>query len=233
MTRSTSFSISLAGHVVCVGLMLLTVRAGKEKPVVVEVGRVRLFSHVVAAPSPAPRQSTPTPPARTRQSKPERQEPKPVLKEEPPKFVWRPRPKVTPKPDEPKFDYTPLDRVEKERIRPVQTNERPSDIVSEGMSAHQASLLDAYIESFIKRNWNRPSQASVGDNPPPVSVAIRVTKEGRITLRGVSRRSGIRELDRSAVQAIERSGRLPRHVLSSISGRHYDVTIVFRITDEV
>ena len=101
------------------------------------------------------------------------------------------------------------------------------------MSAHQASLLDAYIESFIKRNWNRPSQASVGDNPPPVSVAIRVTKEGRITLRGVKCRSGIRELDRSAVEAIERAGRLPRHALSSISGRYYDVTIVFRITDEV
>lgn len=234
MTRSTSFSISAAGHVVCVGLMLLTVKSAKEKPVVVEVGRVSLFSHPVAAPSPAPKRSTPTPPARPRPPKPAPREPKPERSRETPKILTRDRQIVVPNPPEPKFDLPPIDRVEPRPLRPVPTNkDRRSDLANAAMSPNQASLLDAYIASFIKSNWNRPSEASVGDDPPPVSVAIRITKDGRITLRGVTCSSGVPELDRSAVRAIERSGRLPRHLLSYISGRHYDVTIVFRITDTV
>jgi TonB family protein len=147
--------------------------------------------------------------------------------------VNRRREIVVPKPPEPEFEYSPIPRVDKEPLRPIPKNNDPrSEAASGAMSPHQASVLDAYIASFIKSNWNRPSEASVGDDPPPVSVAIRITKDGRITLRKVTCSSGIGELDRSAVRAIERSGRLPRHLLSYISGRHYDVTIVFRITDE-
>ena len=39
--------------------------------------------------------------------------------------------------------------------------------------------------------------------------------------------------DNAAVKAIKDSGRLPRHLLSRLSVKHYDIiTIVFSITDE-
>ena len=72
----------------------------------------------------------------------------------------------------------------------------------------------------------------VGNDPPHVSVAIRIAMDGRITRTQIVRRSGIGSLDDSAVKAIQRSNPLPVGLPRDMGGRHYDVTILFRITDE-
>jgi len=112
-------------------------------------------------------------------------------------------------------------------------------VLSEGNSGYSGGpgggsySYDAVIAGIIKSNWVRPSRAVVGENPPSVSISIRIAGDGTITRRQITHSSGIGLLDASAVKAIDNSNPLPLGLPSYISSRYYDVTIVFQVTDEV
>lgn len=233
MNRSVSFSISLVGHTACVGFLLLTCSPAREKPIIKEECRVTLLSP--ASLSPATRPAETKAPAHTaprrRIETPRPRPPKPTFN---PKIVARKVTRKTPDPpvEYPK-DFTALRKLDKETTasRPiprVANSGRRDGSVSTGSSAS----YDAIIAGYIKSKWIRPSRAVVGDNPRPVSVAIRIAMDGKITQSQVVRRSGIDVLDFSAIQAIKKSNPLPVGLPSYMARRYYDVTIVFCVTDE-
>ncbi len=228
MNRSLSFSISFVAHMTCVGLLFLTSKPGREKPTIMEACRVTLFSAVVSPPSSPrgkPEVVSPAPPV------PRRADPKPT-----PVLVTREVPVPKPRPREDRsYDFRPLAKLEEEALpqHPLTTVREVAGPGSLSVSAEGGSSFDAYIAQIIKSNWIRPSRAVVGENPPSVSVAIRIALDGKITERRITRGSGIGLLDASAVKAIERSNPFPIGLPSYMGRRYYDVTIVFHITDEV
>ncbi|NQT83667.1 TonB family protein [bacterium] len=229
MNRSLSFSISLAAHTACVGFLLLTGKPGRDEPIIVQPCRVTLFAAHAATPSPA--RSAPKVKAPTRRPTPPKVRPEP----EKPVFVTRKSPRrKPPAPVKPSYDFQEITKVEREALpefspRTIRRNPGVSQV---SVPAGVASSFDAQIASFIKSNWVRPSRAVLGEDPPTVSVAIRIAIDGRITRKRITGASGIGLLDASAVKAIERSNPLPIGLPTYMGHRHYDVTIVFRIADE-
>jgi TonB family protein len=154
---------------------------------------------------------------------------------------WNPGAK-TERPD----DITPLKKLEKEPLPQLPDERTGPDttkltVVGEGNSGYSGGpggggggsySYDAVIASVVKSNWVRPSRAVVGENPPSVSISIRIAGDGTITRRQITRSSGIGLLDSSAIRAIENSNPLPLGLPSYIRGRYYDVTIVFQVTDD-
>lgn len=192
--------------------------------------QVTLFAPAGPA-SPAPPSKPVVKPAPPR---PQPQPPKPKPAEKP-VFIERPivRKKTRP-PIEDFSDVREIAKLEQERTPASASRMRQDDVVGRfSPSGGGSSSYDALISGYIKSNWVRPSQAMVGENPPAVSVEIRIALDGRITRREVVKSSGISLLDASAVKAIERSNPLPIGVPSTMGLRYYDVTIVFRITEEV
>lgn len=234
MNRPISFFISLAGHMGCVGLLFLTSKPWKEKPFVMEICRVTLFAPGKPASSSPPG----APPAKSAGERPTVKKAEPAPK---PVFVTRRITRPSPRPREERAeDFKQLAKLEKEALpRPPSKGIREDGDVGKlsvsgdgGSSYGGSSSYDALIGGVVKSNWTRPSRAVVGDNPPCVSVAIRIALDGRITQSQVTKSSGISLLDASAVKAIEKSNPLPLGLPSYIGGRYYDVTIIFQITDE-
>lgn len=244
MNRPVSFVISLIGHVACVGLLLLTAKPASDEPIMMEICRVNLLAPgrpgppgPIGLPASVPPKSTTQPPSvRKAEAAPE---PVIVTRQLP---RWNPRAKTERLPD-----VTPLKKLEKETLSPS-----PDEMSGERTRAARLSVLsggntgysggpgggggsysyDAVIASVVKSNWVRPSRVVVGENPPSVSISIRIAGDGTITRRQIAHSSGIGPLDSSAIKAIENSNPLPLGLPSYIRGRYYDVTIVFEVTDE-
>jgi TonB family protein len=233
MNRSVSFSISFVGHTACVGLLLLTCSPAREKPIAKETCRVTLLAPASLVPPGRPVETrAPTPAAPRKASEtPVRKSPKPTFN---PRIVTRKITRETPAPSvEYSNEFTALRKLDKETTpsRPVShaANSGASDVsISTGSSAS----YDAIIAGYIKSKWVRPSRGVVGDNPGPVSVAVRIAMNGEITRSQVVDSSGIDVLDVSAIQAIQKSNPLPVGLPGYMTRRYYDVTIVFCITDE-
>lgn len=232
MNRPLSFSISLAGHTLCVGLMLMTCKATRESPVLEEPVPVTLLPPARPAPPapPAERNETRTPPKRTK--------PTPVTPPKPtftPKIVTRQVRSSEPiRRVEQTKPPTRLERLEKEATPPP-ARTVPDRQSETGVSVLSGSSLqfDTRVASYIKNNWSRPSRPVVGDSPPAVKVAITIATDGRITRTHVARSSGLSALDASALDAIRKSNPLPMGLPSYMARRSYNVTIEFCITDEV
>lgn len=232
MNRVLSFYISLVGHMACVGFLLLTpARRGKEKPMVVEACRVTLFSPRASAPS-SPRSNSnakAAPRRRAMQKARPKPEPKPVIVTRKREVRQRKSP-----PPERSFDVPQIGKLEKETLRspsPPHPHERVG-IGKLSVPAVGTSSFDAYIAGIIKSNWVRPSRALMGENARSTSVAIRIAMDGKITHKRITRNSGSGVLDASAMMAVERSNPLPIGLPTDMRRRYYDVTIVFRLTDE-
>jgi len=132
------------------------------------------------------------------------------------------------------YDPPEIGKLEKETLRtpPRRTVRERAGVGKLLVPTGGTSSFDAYIAGIIKSNWVRPSRAVVGENPRPVSVAIKIAMDGTITSWRITRGSGNGSLDDSAIKAIERSKRLPIGLPRDMGRRYYDVTIVFRLTDE-
>lgn len=232
MNRPVSFSISLAGHTLCVGLMLLTCKATRESLVIEEPVPVTLLPPTGPAPiaPPTERAETRTPPKETKPAPvtPPKETFKPVfvtktiVKSEPVRKVEQTKPP------------TPLKPLEKEQAPPLArtVRERQSE-TGVSVLAGSSWQYDAVVAGYIKSNWIRPSRAVVGDSPPEVRVAVSIATDGRITHSRVTKSSGVSTLDASALDAIRRSNPLPMGLPSYMARRSYNVTIEFCITDEV
>lgn len=228
-----SFYISLVAHVTCVGLLLLTpARRSKEKPMVVEACRVTLFSPRVSTP-PSPRSNSvakAAPRRRAIKKARPKPEPKPVIVTRKRKV----RQRESPPPPEPSHSLPEIGKLEKETLRspsPPRFHERVG-IGKLSVPPVGTSSFDAYIAGIIKSNWARPSRAVVGENARSTSVAIRIAMDGKITRKGITRNSGSGVLDASAMKAVEKSNPLPIGLPRDMGCRYYDVTIVFRLTEE-
>lgn len=231
MNRSLSFSISFVAHVTCVAFLMFMGKNAEEKPVVLEVCRVSLF---------APGPLSASPPGPSEKGAAERA---PVARARPapkPVFFTTTATRQKPRRQEPPSDFTEIAKLEREMEPPprpargVAATGRLSVSAGGTLSSSTGGSFsyDALIAAVIRNNWVRPSRSVVGDDPPSVSVAIRIAIDGRITQSRVARSSGIALLDASAVKAIERSNPLPIGLPADIASRYYDVTIVFRITEE-
>jgi TonB family protein len=233
MNRVLSFYISFVAHIAGVGLLLLTpARRGKERPVIVEACRVTLFSPRVSTPS-SPRGSSDAKatPRRTAMKKAQpKPDPKPVI-------VTRRR-KVRQReslpPSEPSSNVPEIGKLEKETLRSPSTPRfhEPAGVGKLSVPPVGTSSFDAYIAGVIKSNWVRPSRAVVGESARSTSVAIRIATDGKITRKRITRSSGSGVLDASAMRAVEMSNPLPIGLPRDMGRPYYDVTIVFRLTDE-
>lgn len=232
MNRRVSFSISLAGHTLCVGLMLMTCKATRESPVVEDPVPVTLLPPASPAPPapPAERNETRTPPKQAKPAPvtPPKQTFKPV-------FVERKIPKPEPvQREEWSKPPKPVERLQKEATPSSATSvRRLPQGTGVSVLAGSSWQYDALVASYIKDNWIRPSRAVVGDSPPAVKVAISIATDGRITQSRVTKTSGVSTLDASALDAIRRSNPLPIGLPSYMARRSYNVTIEFCVTDEV
>ena len=208
----------------------MTCKPARESSTMPDLCQVTLFAPAGPA-SPAPPSRPAAKPAPPR---PRPQPPKPKPAEKPVLFDIN---SVRKKPRPPVDDFSDVREVAKldrERTPASASRMRRDDVVGRfSPSPGGTSSYDALISRLIKSNWIRPSQAMVGENPPAVSVEIRIALDGRITRPKVVKSSGISLLDASAVKAIERSNPLPIGIPSTMGLRYYDVTIVFRITEEV
>jgi len=234
VNRSVSFSISFVGHTACLGLLLLTCNPAKEAQIIKGYPRVTLIApEGLVPPSKAPETEAPARPTpRRRVEAPRVKRPKDTFN---PKMVTRTftRRKAAP-PVEYTDDIAPIPKLKKEwtparRRKSPQTSGARNISVAAGSSAS----YDAIIAGYIKSNWMRPSRAVVGNNPRPVSVAIRIAMDGKITRTRVVKSSRISVLDASALQSIKKSNPLPVGLPSYMARRYYDVTIVFCVTDDV
>ncbi|MDP2896390.1 MAG: TonB family protein [bacterium] len=243
MNRPVSFVISLIGHVLCVGLLLLTAKPASDEPIMMEVCRVNLLAPGRPGPpgplgppaSVPPKPAAPPPTVKKTEPAPDQAV---VIRQAP---RWNPRPKPERLPD-----LAPLKRLEKETLpqppRELSGERTPSaklSVLSGGNTGYSGGpggggsySYDAVIASVVKSNWVRPSRVVVGENPPSVSISIRIAGDGAITRRQIAHSSGIGPLDSSAIKAIDNSNPLPLGLPSYIRGRYYDVTIVFEVTDE-
>ena len=230
MNRPLSFSISLAGHTLCVGLMLMTCKATRESPVVEAPVPVTLLPPAMPVP-PAPHVERAERPTPTRETRPTPVTPRESFK---PVFVERKvtisEPRKVEQTNPPKL----VDRLKKEKVPPsVRAARAIPGEAGVSVLAGTSWQYDSLVASYIKSNWIRPSRAVVGDSPPAVKVAIRIATDGRITKSQVAESSGVSALDASALDAIRRSNPLPMRLPSYMARRSYDVTIEFCITDEV
>ena len=88
------------------------------------------------------------------------------------------------------------------------------------------SSYAALIKAACTRNWTPPGRGVLGRPVPSTDVEITVARDGRILGHRITRPSGNAALDRSVVEAIERSNPLPAFP-RELSGAQRNFLITF------
>ena len=164
------------------------------------------------------------PPAPPKKAPPPKPAPKPKPKPEP-KPAPKPEPKPEPKPKGPtpeeirkkkaeekareKAREEAKQRALEEQIRRQQEEELAAAIANEDEAISEAELASTYedlIGDLVIRNWRRPPTAR---NNMVVVVKFEILPTGELIRPRVVKSSGVVSFDQSALDAIERVGRIP------------------------
>jgi len=174
---------------------------------------------------------TPSPPA------PEPPPPQPPAPEPPPP-IPPPVPPPEPRPPRPPIERS-TNRVVRQQPAPAQPVLTPEQIrqqlagavpaTQSRSSSGPSSNVDWYyalVQQTLNDAWVQPSGGVPGSK---TFVSIRVARDGSITRRDVSQRSGDPAMDDSVLRAVQSVSRL-RPLPREIEGAHHDITIEFELT---
>ncbi len=66
------------------------------------------------------------------------------------------------------------------------------------------------VAAYLKRNWNQPNKAMIGNRMPKVEIRLRVDDGGRVTSAIITSRSGVKVMDSSVEELIAAVKVLPK-----------------------
>lgn len=235
MRFSRAVGVSLAGHA---GLLLLMALTGafpgcSRKP----PGESIVMMEVIPEPSlPEPAPPEPAPPV---PEPPEPAPPEPV-KEDIPEPIPDPIPKPKPKPEPPK----PKPKIEKSTkrinrpaVKPTKplTQQQIRDKMSKGLPLVRPgspsdfpSWYFDYVRSTLYDLWVQPSGVDAASGLS-VEVVFRVHRDGSVSRKTITRRSGNAALDQSVQSLCDMPLRL-KPLPDTFRGPHRDITISFSLT---
>lgn len=236
MQFTRAVGISLAGHIGLLLMMLISgaFRGCSRKP----PGDSIVMMEVIPEPAPpTPAPPEPTPPA------PEPPPPEPV-KEDIPEPVEdlmpEPKPKPKPKPPEPK----PKPKIEKSKKRVNQqtvktakplTQQQIRDRMAKGIPTSRPGRPSDfptwyfdYVRSTLYDLWVQPSDVSASSGLN-VEAVFRVQRDGSVTRKTITRRSGNAELDQSVQSLCDTPIRF-KPLPDTYRGAYRDITISFSLT---
>lgn len=142
--------------------------------------------------------------------------------------VKRPKPKPEP-------TFTPLTAQQLSKINEQQNNgvyqpkgeqaNAVGNVVNPGNNGGAASI-DGYFDSvgsYLYSLWRHPSKTELGDRKPTVTVHVAIDASGKITSARIVRASGIRPMDNSVLELLNRVRNLPKPPNGSID---FDIDLV-------
>ncbi|MFZ5711120.1 MAG: energy transducer TonB, partial [Pseudomonadota bacterium] len=100
----------------------------------------------------------------------------------------------------------------------------PSAGLSEGESRAAMARWGGKLRARIDRAKSYPAGARASGRSGRVVLALTVSPAGRVLGVSVTASSGVPELDRAAVEAVRRAGRLPR-APQELAGAAYDFSL--------